>query len=643
MDQDVVHMMIASKVPILKPGKYELWRMRMELYIQMVDYSLWEVIENGNKPPVTTVVKDAKSLLQAIEKRFGGNAATKKTERNLLKQQYENFTTSSSEVLDQTFDRLQKLISQLEILSESISQEDGNQKFSRKFENEPIVSETTVKKHVVESSEAKGSEDKPKVVRNNCSPPIIEDWISNNKDDDESRPKIEKKTIKPSFDKIEFVKSKEQVKTPRKTTVKQRVNTVINKHVNSASPKAVVNTARPKVVLNAVKGTEVYAVKASACWVWKSKAKVIDHVSKHNSASVTLKKFNYQDLQEKGMIDSGCSRHMTENMSYLTDYEEINEGYVGFGGNPKGGKIPSKGRIRTAERKNKTLIEAARTMLSGSKLPTIFWAEAVNTACYVQNKVNEVARQENKCKYQVEKDSFNNTSRVNTVSSTANAASNEVNVVGRKSSTKLPDDPNMPELEDISIFEESIKDVFGKANVIADALGKKEQEPPLRKSYADLKRKPMEFQVGEKVMLKVSPWKWVVRFGKRGKLNPRYVGPFKVLERVRDVTYKLDLPEELSKVHNTFHVSNLKKCHTDEPLAVPLDGLHFDDKLHFVEEPVEIVDHEVKRLKQSRIPLVKVRWNSKRGPEFTWEREDQFRKKYPHFFAKTTSSSSVTY
>nr|GFA54108.1 putative reverse transcriptase domain-containing protein [Tanacetum cinerariifolium] len=119
------------------------------------------------------------------------------------------------------------------------------------------------------------------------------------------------------------------------------------------------------------------------------------------------------------------------------------------------------------------------------------------------------------------------------------------------------------------------------------------------KSYADLKCKPMEFQVGDKVMLKVSPWKWVVRFGKRGKLNPRKVGPFKVLERIRDVAYKLDLFEELSRVHSTFHVSNLNKCHADEPLAVPLDGLHFNDKLHFVEEPVEIVDHEVKRLKQS--------------------------------------------
>ncbi|GJS45255.1 putative reverse transcriptase domain-containing protein [Tanacetum coccineum] len=162
-----------------------------------------------------------------------------------------------------------------------------------------------------------------------------------------------------------------------------------------------------------------------------------------------------------------------------------------------------------------------------------------------------------------------------------------------------------------------------------------------KKSYVDLKRKPMEFQVGDKVMLKVSPWKGVVRFGKRRKLNPRYVGPFKLLEKVGSVAYKLELPQELSRVPNTFHVSNVKKCYADEPLAVSLDGLHFDDKLQFVEEPVEIMDREVKRLKRSRIPLVKVRWNSKRGLEFTWEREDQFRKKYPHLFTKTAPSSSV--
>ncbi|GKA25743.1 putative reverse transcriptase domain-containing protein [Tanacetum coccineum] len=127
-----------------------------------------------------------------------------------------------------------------------------------------------------------------------------------------------------------------------------------------------------------------------------------------------------------------------------------------------------------------------------------------------------------------------------------------------------------------------------------------------QKSYADLKRKSMDFQVGDNVMLKISPWKGVVCFGKWGKLNPRYAGPFNVLEKVGSVTYKLELPQELSRVHNTFHVSNLKKCHADEPLAVLLDGLYFDDKLHFVEEPVEIMDREVKRLKQSYILIVKV-------------------------------------
>nr|GEY19611.1 reverse transcriptase domain-containing protein [Tanacetum cinerariifolium] len=127
-----------------------------------------------------------------------------------------------------------------------------------------------------------------------------------------------------------------------------------------------------------------------------------------------------------------------------------------------------------------------------------------------------------------------------------------------------------------------------------------------QKSYADLKHKPMEFQVGDRVMLKVSPWKGVVHFGKRGKLNPQICWTFQSIGK-----------------------------------AIPLDGLHFGDKLHFVEEPIEILDQEVKRLKQSIIPFVKVRWNSRRGHEFTWEREDQFQKKYPHLFTKTAPSSCV--
>ncbi|GJS91892.1 putative reverse transcriptase domain-containing protein [Tanacetum coccineum] len=135
-----------------------------------------------------------------------------------------------------------------------------------------------------------------------------------------------------------------------------------------------------------------------------------------------------------------------------------------------------------------------------------------------------------------------------------------------------------------------------------------------QRSYANVRRKTLEFQVGDRVMLKVSPRKGVIRFEKRLKLNPRYIGPFKILKKVSPMAYILELPEELSSVHSTFHVSNRKKCLSDKSLIIPIKELWLDDKLNFVEEPVEIMDREVKQLRQSRIPIVKIRWNSKRGP-----------------------------
>ncbi|GKC11196.1 putative reverse transcriptase domain-containing protein, partial [Tanacetum coccineum] len=141
-----------------------------------------------------------------------------------------------------------------------------------------------------------------------------------------------------------------------------------------------------------------------------------------------------------------------------------------------------------------------------------------------------------------------------------------------------------------------------------------------QKSYADKRAKPLEFEVGDMVLLKVSSWKGAVHFGKCGKLSPRYIGSFKILARIGPIAYTLELPEELKGIYNEIQL---------------------DDKLHMIEEPVEVVDREVKQLKQSRIPIVKVRWNSQRGPKFTWEREDQIKKKYPHLFTSKDEASKA--
>ena len=154
-----------------------------------------------------------------------------------------------------------------------------------------------------------------------------------------------------------------------------------------------------------------------------------------------------------------------------------------------------------------------------------------------------------------------------------------------------------------------------------------------QKSYADKRRKPIMFQVGDKVMLKVSPWKGVVRFGKRGKLSPRYVGPFIIKERVGQVAYRLELPREMQGIHSTFHVSNLKKCLADTAMEVPLQEIKVDEKLRYTEEPVAIIDRKVRKLRNVEIPLVKVQWKYHKGSDATWETKRDMKTKYPHLFA----------
>ncbi|GJV17731.1 reverse transcriptase domain-containing protein [Tanacetum coccineum] len=212
--------------------------------------------------------------------------------------------------------------------------------------------------------------------------------------------------------------------------------------------------------------------------------------------------------------------------------------------------------------------------------------------------------------------------------------------------------PEIPELKWERIAMEFIKKLPRISSghdsiwVIADRLSKSTHFLPIREDFNmdKLARLYLNelvtrhgFSVGDPVLPKVSPWKGVVRFGKKGKLAPRFVGPFKITVRIGSVAYRLRLPQELSSVHDTFHVSSLMKCLADPTLQVPLEKIQVDAILNFVEEPVEILECEIKKLKRSRIPIVKVRWNSKRGPKFIWEREDQMKLKYPHLFSSSTS------
>ena len=153
-----------------------------------------------------------------------------------------------------------------------------------------------------------------------------------------------------------------------------------------------------------------------------------------------------------------------------------------------------------------------------------------------------------------------------------------------------------------------------------------------QKSYADKRRSDLEFQVGDYVLLKVSPWKDIIRLRKRGKLGPRYIGPYKVIARVGKVAYRLELPEELSLIHNTFHVSQLRKCVVDESAVIPLEDIQIDERLNYVEKPIAVLERKTKALRNKTINLVKVQWQHRKGSEWTWEPESEMRANYPDLF-----------
>nr|GEX48271.1 putative ribonuclease H-like domain-containing protein [Tanacetum cinerariifolium] len=409
MNQDFTHMVAASKVPMLKPGEFEIWRMRIKQYIQMVDYALWKVIENGATLPKTQVVdgvitvmpittaeekaqrrlevkarstlmmgifnehhlrfnsiKDAKQLLDAVEKRFGRNAATKKTQRNLLKQQTNEVVNNAQAV--NTSNGVSTASTQvnaaLSIDNLTLVSYDGlgGYDWSDQAEEGPnyalmaYTSSTSNSKPVVEN---KTSKEETMAVRKNTDAPVIEEWVSDDEEENVTQPKIVKKKVRPNIVKKKFVKPRRQEKTARKTAKK-----------------------------------------------------------------------------DKRVIDSGCSRHMTGNMSYLTNYEEIDGGYVAFEGNPKGGKITGKCIIKTVvkddysrftwvfflatkdetigilkffitrienlvDHKVKVIRYDNRTEFKNSEMDQFNEIkEAVNIACYVQNRVL-VVKPHNKTPYEL--------------------------------------------------------------------------------------------------------------------------------------------------------------------------------------------------------------------------------------------------
>ncbi|GKA68434.1 uncharacterized mitochondrial protein-like protein [Tanacetum coccineum] len=334
----------------------------------------------NDKDPITTAeekvkerLEDAKKLLEAVEK-IWWNAVTRKTLRNLLKQQYENFTAPSSEMLDQTFDRLQKNKADLD----TMSMDD--------LYNNLKVYEPEVKGMSSSSSSTQNMAFVPLQITTLAA--LMEQLI----------------LLKQLILLMEFL-----------LLALNGVFTTVTREGHYAlalvqAPRNQDNknkeSSRRSVPVETSTSTSLVSCDGLGGYDWSDQAGEGPNYAlmTFSSSSPDSEGNPQMVLQDQGVIDSGCSRHMTGNITYLTDYEEIDGGYVAFGGNPKGGKITRKARTPqqngVAERRNMTLIETARTMIADSKLPTTFWAEAVNTDCYIQNRML-VVKPHNKTPYEL--------------------------------------------------------------------------------------------------------------------------------------------------------------------------------------------------------------------------------------------------
>ena len=181
-----------------------------------------------------------------------------------------------------------------------------------------------------------------------------------------------------------------------------------------------------------------------------------------------------------------------------------------------------------------------------------------------------------------------------------------------------------------------IQQVVDKVKLIQERLLAAQSR---QKSYADNRRRDLEFQIGDWVFLKVSPMRGVMRFGRKGKLSPRYIGPYHIVRRIGKVAYELDLPSDLEAVHPVFHVSMLRKCIGDPSRVFPVDNIQVTEELSYEEKPVAILDRQVRRLRTKDVASVKVLWQNNNREEMTWEAEDEMKNKYPYLFPVPTSNS----